>query len=116
MVQIWDSWTTAVDATARTPDNYSAANGLTTLGLDVGTDNASQPWGGVIAQDYPATSTEDWIELPAGSTLNIAYRCYVWTPPPWSNNANANSPQHEADVRSVKLRLWAYPTIHEAVR
>ena len=114
-IQIWDSWMTAVDATPRTPDNYSAANGITTLGFDVGTDNSSQPVGGVITQDYPISATEDYIELPAGSTLNVAYRAYVWTPPPWSNNANANSPQHEADARGVKLRLWACPTNDPAV-
>ncbi|RJO72967.1 hypothetical protein D5S18_22075 [Nocardia panacis] len=115
-VQIWDSWTAAVDAVPRTPDNYSAANGLTTFGFDVGTDNASQPSKGVISQDYPVSATEDWIELPAGSTLSVRYRCYVWTPPPWSNNASANQPVHEADARSVRLRLWAYPSADEAVR
>lgn len=116
VIQIWDSWFTAVDAAARTPDNYSAANGLTTLGLDAGTDNSSQPVKGVVSQDYPISATEDWITLPAGSTLNVKYRAYCWTPPPWSNNANANSPVHEADARSVKLRLWAYPTVDQAVR
>ncbi|MGW5514240.1 DUF7172 family protein [Nocardia africana] len=116
VIQIWDSWTTAVDGAARTPDNYGAANGITTFGFDAGTDNASQPVKGLIYQDYPQSATEDWIEVPAGSTLNVNYRCYVWTPPPWSNNANANSPTHEADVRGVKLRLWAYPTADEAVR
>ncbi|WP_458793913.1 DUF7172 family protein [Nocardia nova] len=116
VIQIWDSWTTAIDATARTPDNYSAANGLSTFGFDAGTDNASQPVKGLISQDYPVTATEDWIEVPASSTLNVKYRCYVWTPPPWSNNANANSPTHEADSRGVKLRLWAYPMADQAVR
>ncbi|WP_067671895.1 DUF7172 family protein [Nocardia miyunensis] len=109
-IQIWDSWTTGIDQAARTPDTYSVVNSLTTLGVDIGTDNTSQPYYGRIHQDYPACSTEEWWELPAGSVLNIKYRAYVWTPPPWSNNASANTPLHEAWARGVKLRLWAFPT------
>ncbi|MEU1550193.1 hypothetical protein [Nocardia sp. NPDC005745] len=115
-IQIWDSWNYGIDEAARVPDTYNLVNSLCTLGVDVGTDNVSQPYYGRIHQDYPATSTEEWYELPAGSTLNIHYRCYVWTPPPWSNNASANSPLHEAYSRGVKLRLWAFPTADEEVR
>lgn len=116
VIQIWDSWMTGVDEAAAIPNNYGAANGLCTLGIDVGVDTNSQPFGGIIQQDYPVNSTEDWIQLPAGSTLNVRYRCYVWTPPPWSNNANANSPNHAAYARGAKLRLWAYPSADQAVR
>lgn len=115
-VQIWDSWNYAIDTTARTPDSYNLVNSLCTLGIDVGTNNVAQPYAGVMSQDYPATASEEWYTLPAGATLNIKYRCYVWTPPPWSNNANANSPTHSASVRGVKLRLWAFPTADEDVR
>lgn len=116
IVEIWDSWEYGIDQAARVPSNYSAANGFSTLGFDVGTDTNAQPVAGVIGEDYPATCTEDWIELPAGSTLNVRYQAYCWTPPPWSNNANANIPVHEADSRSVKLRLWAYPSADRNVR
>ncbi len=115
-IQIWDSWNYAIDATARTPDSYNLVNSLCTLGIDVGTNNVAQPYAGVITQDYPATQSEEWYTLPAGSTLNIKYRCYVWTPPPWSNNANANSPSHSASVRSTTLRLWAFPSADTDVR
>lgn len=115
-IQIWDSWNYAINATARTPDSYNLVNSLCTLGIDVGTNNVAQPYAGVMSQDYPATASEEWYTLPAGATLNVKYRCYVWTPPPWSNNANANSPTHSASARSVKLRLWAFPTVDDRVR
>lgn len=115
-IQIWDSWNWAIDEAARVPDTYNLVNSLCTLGVDVGTDNIAQPYYGRIHQDYPATATEEWYELPAGSTLNVHYRSYVWTPPPWSNNASANNPLHEAYSRGVKLRLWAFPTVDEEIR
>ncbi|MCM6777943.1 hypothetical protein NDR87_31405 [Nocardia sp. CDC159] len=115
-VQIWDSWNYGIDRAARVPDAYNLVNSLCTLGIDIGTDNVAQPVYGRVHQDYPVTASEEWYELPAGSTLNVHYRCYVWTPPPWSNNASANNPLHEAHSRGVKLRLWAFPTMDEAVR
>lgn len=115
-VQIWDSWNWAIDATARTPDSYNLVNSLCTLGIDVGTNTVAQPYAGVVSEDYPCTASEEWYTLPAGSTLNIKYRCYVWTPPPFSNNANANAPTHSASVRSTTLRLWAFPTADQDVR
>jgi hypothetical protein len=115
-VQIWDAWTYGINTTPRDPDNYSLVNSLCTLGVDVGTDEVALPWAGLISQDYPATASEGWYTLPAGATLNIKYRCYVWTPPPWSNNANAGTPTHSASVRSTVLRLWAFPSEDEDVR
>ncbi|MDE1675131.1 DUF7172 family protein [Nocardia gipuzkoensis] len=115
-IQIWDSWNWAVNKIPITPDSYAAVNSLNTCGMDLGTDNVALPYYGRLHQDYPVTASEEWIDLPAGDTLNVLYRCYVWTPPPWSNNASANSPLHEAHSRGVKLRLWAFPTMDEAVQ
>jgi hypothetical protein len=115
-VQIWDSWTHRIDGTPTVPNSYALVNSLCTQAMDIGTDNAGQPDPGRLYQDYPVTASEEWYELPAGSTLNVHYRCYVWTPPPWSNNANANLPLHEAYARGVKLRLWAFPMMDEAVQ
>lgn len=116
LVQIWDSWDYGIDRAAATPSSYNLVNSLCTLGFDIGTDNAAQPYPGKFTNDFPATASEEWYTLPAGSTLNVKYRSYCWTPPPWSNNANANSPVHEAWARSAKLRLWAFPQPDEAVR
>lgn len=115
-VQIWDSWRIGIGQPAATPDSYGLVNSLCTLGIDHGTNSSALPNYARVHQDYPATATEEWIELPAGVEIDINYRCYVWTPPPWSNNASANSPLHEAYSRGVNLRLWAFPMPDGAVR
>lgn len=115
-VQIWDSWNTGINKTPRTPDSYNLVNSLCTLAMDVGTDTTSQPYYARLYEDFPATASEEWFDLPAAAVFNVLYRCYVWTPPPWSNNASGNSPVHEAYARSVKLRLWAFPTADSEVR
>jgi len=48
--------------------------------------------------------------LAPGQRLNVHYRTYVWTPPPWSDNANKNSPQHQAAARYSRVQLQAFPT------
>lgn len=116
VVEMWDRWTTAVNKTPAEPNSYALVNSLLTLGPDVGTDNAAQPYYARIHQDYPATCSEEWFELASGDTLNVWFRTYVWTPMPWSNNASANNPLHEAHARGVKLRLLAYPTADPEVR
>lgn len=116
VVEMWDRWSTGIDKLPPAPDSYALVNSLLTLGPDVGTDNNAQPYYQRIHQDYPASCGEEWFELAPGSTLNVWFRTYVWTPPPWSNNASANNPLHEAWARSVKLRLWAYPTADPEVR
>lgn len=116
LVQIWDSWRIGVGEPAGVPNSYGLVNSLCTLGLDNGTNSTALPNYARIHQDYPATASEEWVELPAGEEIDINYRCYVWTPPPWSNNASANNPLHEAHARSVTLRLWAFPMPDGALR
>ncbi len=113
-VEIWEAWNYRINGTPAVP-TYDLVNSLCTMAPDLGTDVSTQPFKGVVYQDYPAGSSEELIELPAGSTLNVRYVVYVWTPPPWSNNASANAPVHEAYSRGVKLRLWAFPTLDAGV-
>lgn len=116
IVEIWDSWNLAIDKAAVVPTTYSLINSFCRSGMDHSVNTSGTPRYARIHQDYPTTATEHWEELPAGSTLNVHYRAYVWTPPPWSNNASAGSPLHEAYARGVTLRLWAFPTIDEVIR
>ena len=119
-LQIWEAWNSRIGSTLpvvpTVPNSYAAVNSLCTLAFDAGTNSSALPYRGYCYQDYPHSMVEDWYEVPAGDTLAIHYRAYVWTPPPWSNNASANAPIHEAYARGVKLRLWAFPTQDEAVR
>jgi hypothetical protein len=33
----------------------------------------------------------------------------VWTPPPWSSNANKNAPEHQAAANYTRIQLLAFP-------
>nr|WP_280505821.1 hypothetical protein [Nocardia farcinica] len=115
-VEIWDSWRIGVGQPAADPTSYGLVNSICRLAIDHGTNSSALPNYARVHQDYPATASEEWVELPAGEEIDINYRCFVWTPPPWSNNASANSPLHEVYARGVKLRLWAFPMADETVR
>lgn len=117
-VQFRDAWETAVNATPRVPDPSRLMNSQLGVSLDIGTDNVSQPNYGRLHLHADMTSSDNWLAdpLPAGATLNVHYRCYVWTPPPWSTNASANNPLHEARARGVRLQLFAAPTQDDTIR
>lgn len=117
-IQFRDSWETAIDAPPRTPDPSRLVNSQLAAAIDTGTNNVSQPNFARLHLDHDMTSSDNWLAdpLPAAATLNVHYRCYVWTPPPWSTNASANQPLHEAHARGVRLQLFAAPTQDEAIR
>lgn len=117
-VQLREAIEHAIDATPRVPDPSRLVFSQCGYALDHGTDNAALPWIGRAFLDVDSTSTDVWFtdSLPAGSTLNVHYRTYAWTPPPYSNNANGNSPHHEAHARWTRLQLFAAPTQDEAIR
>lgn len=109
-VQFRDRFTIGIDEAARVPDVSNTFLSSYGGAVDRGTDNVGTPLPGRFwFWDDPSTS-EDWIQVPAGSTLNVRYRCYVWTPPPWSTNANNGSPSHSATANNVRIQLIAFPT------
>ena len=111
-VQIRDRYTYAIGgADPRTPDPSSVFNGQSGAAMDVGAQSNGTPYIGVYWEWEDPTLEEDWIgPIPAGAVLKLWYRCYLWTPPPWSNNANNNSPVHSASVRSTRIQMIAFPT------
>ncbi|MCM6774967.1 hypothetical protein NDR87_26340 [Nocardia sp. CDC159] len=117
-VQMRDAWEVGIDEAPRTPDPSRVLNSQFGTAADLGVDTTAQPYYGRIYLHADTTSSDTWFDdpLPAGSTITIAYRCYVWTPPPWSNNASANQPVHEAYARSTRLQLFAAPLQDEALR
>lgn len=116
-VQIRDRFTYAIGGEdPRIPDVSSVYHGHSGGALDVG----SLTTGATIIGKYwdweDGTLLEDWLgPVPAGDALKIWYRCNLWTPPPWSNNANNGSPEHSASVRGVRLVLMSFPTRDSAV-
>lgn len=111
-VQFRDRWTFALDDTPRVPDVSNTFQAAFGGSCDRGTggDSIGTPWAGKHWYYSDPTMTEDFQLVPSGSTFNMAYRCYVWTPPPWSNNANANTPVHSATANNVRIQLIAFPT------
>ena len=111
-IQFRDRWTYTMD-----PDNITPEEPVTTgiydtqvgSAIDVGTNSVAEPnpgrqwcWADVQMQDR-------WIgPLQPGERFNIWYRCYVWTPPPYSNNGNKNSPQHLAYASYSRVQVIAF--------
>jgi len=113
-IQFRDRFTTVID-----PDDIRPEVPITTgifdsqvgSALDRGTNSVAEPnpgrqWG------WADTNCEDrWLgPVPPGEKLNVWYRAYVWTPDPWSNNANKNAPLHRAWAYWSRLQLTAFPT------
>jgi len=110
-VQVRDTYTYTVDGgTPRTPDTSSTYHGQSGSAGDVGADSAATPNPAVFYEYEDGTMLEDWLTVPAGATFKFWYRAYMWTPPPWSNNANNNSPTQSMTIGSSRAVLMAFPT------
>lgn len=116
--QVRDRWTYTLNgSTPRVPDVSSTYNGQSGTAIDLGAGTAAMPLIGQYWVYEDAAITEEWVpqQLPAGETFKVWYRCNLWTPPPWSNNANNGSPVHEASVTDVRIQVIAFPTFDSAV-
>lgn len=112
IIQVRDRYTYAIDKPALLPDVSSTYLGQSGGGIDAGATDVGTPYALKYWQYDDPCMHEDFIgPVPAGSTLNIWYRCYAWTPPPWSNNANAGAPEHSVAVNNARLQLMAFPAL-----
>jgi hypothetical protein len=119
-VQFRDRWSWAQDAPASEPVVTGYFNSKCGLSADVGTNSVAEPNPGKFWGWFPATSSDEWVgTISPGQTLNVWYRMYVWTPPPWSDNANKNTPVHIANAGWARLQLIGFPQqgnlVHEVV-
>lgn len=106
-IEFRDRWTYATDAEPDVPYPTGIYNGKRGAALDVGTNSVAEPNPGVLWYWTPTGSQDEWLDpLLPGERLNIWYRCYVWTPDPWSDNANKNNPVHDARANWTRLQLW----------
>ncbi|CPV56914.1 DUF7172 family protein [Mycobacteroides abscessus] len=109
-IQFRDRWTTAIDADAAMPVTTGIYNSQCGSAWDLGTNSVAEPNPGRQWRWADANSMDEWVgPIDPGATLNLWYRCYVWTPPPWSNNANKNQPQHEARANWTRIEMRAFP-------
>lgn len=110
-IQFRDRWTYAVDTEPSPPLTSSIFNGQTGSAIDLGTNSVAEPEPGQQWMWTDINSSDEWIAQPLApdQLFTMWYRCYVWTPPPWSNNANKNSPKHEAYANWTRLQLMSFP-------
>jgi hypothetical protein len=120
-IEFNDRWTWQINSPVSPPTTEGIYNGLSGSAGDVGTNSIAMPnpgvfyhwWGTTTADEWvwePVNGTQQSVNAPVGDTFNFWYQCYVWTPPPWSNNANLNSPQHAVSVGYTRIQLIGFPT------
>ncbi len=115
-VQFRDRWTSRINGKPPVPDTTTVLQSQFGGALDLSSNTVAQPLSGRLWVYQDAHIVEDWLgPVESGATLNVWYRAYLWTPPPWADNANNASPQHNANARSTRLQLMAFPQLDEAV-
>lgn len=111
-VQFRDRWVHAINATPDLPLVTSILNSQVGSAIDLGTNSVAEPNPGLMWTWMGAHSSDEWVgPLTLNDYIRIRYRCYVWTPPPWSDNANLNSPRHEAYAGWTRIQLISFPTM-----
>lgn len=109
-VQFRDRWSTAIDRQPSEPVTTGILNSQAGSAIDLGTNSVAEPNPGQEWIWTPTHSADEWVgPVEPEQTFRIWYRCYVWTPPPWSDNANKNKPVHEVGARWTRIQLIAFP-------
>lgn len=109
-LQLRDRWSTAVDRVPDVPVTTGTYNSQVGSAIDTGTNTVSEPNYGRQWVAMDAHSSDEWMRpIGPGETLNLWYRAYLWTPPPWSDNANKTNPQHNFIAAYTRVQMIAFP-------
>lgn len=116
-VQFRDRWSSAITpkdnaepVLAEEPLVSGTQNGQTGSAGDIGTNSVAEPNPGKYWHWWGTNTSEEWLgPLKPGETLRVWYRAYVWTPPPFSDNANKGAPAHEAEAGYARIQLIVHP-------
>ncbi|URM86129.1 hypothetical protein SEA_BIGGITYBASS_29 [Gordonia phage BiggityBass] len=109
-IQVRDRWSYALDREPAVPTTVGSYNSQVGSAIDLGTNTVAEPLDGRQWVSQDAHSSDEWVgPVAPGQKLNVWYRCYVWTPPPFSDNANGSNPQHEVRARYTRVQMIAYP-------
>jgi len=110
-IQFRDRWSWAIDSPAVEPTTGGIFNSQCGSAGDLGTDSVAEPNPGLFHHWWGSNSADEWPWLPlnTGQTFNFWYEMYVWTPPPWSDNANKNNPQCVTEAGWSRVQLIAFP-------
>lgn len=110
VIQFRDRWTRTINSTPPVPITSGIFNSECGSGIDLGTNSVAEPNPGKDYKWMDACSSDEWFgPLKFGQRVRVHYRCYVWTPPPFSDNANKNSPEHSAAASWARIQLIAFP-------
>jgi hypothetical protein len=115
-VQFRDRWSWALDAEPDEPVTVDYFNSAAGGAEDIGTNTVAEPNPGKFHHLWGTTTSDEYIDpVEPGQALKVWYRSYVWTPPPWSDNANKNAPEHRANAGWARIQLIAHPHQGELV-
>jgi hypothetical protein len=109
-VQFRDRWSYGIGSEPAEPVTSGLFNSQCGSAVDFGTNSVAEPNPGVQWMWHPCNMMDEWVgPLAPGEILKVWYRCYVWTPPPFSDNANKNDPKHAALAGWARVSLLAQP-------
>ena len=110
-IEFRDRYTTAVDATPDVPVITTVFDSKCGSAIDLDTNSVAEPKPGRQWMWTDVSTTARYLPrlLEPGETFRLHYRCCVWTPDPWSDNANKNSPHHWAGAGWARITVEALP-------
>ncbi|QGH75286.1 hypothetical protein I5G61_gp38 [Mycobacterium phage Quesadilla] len=115
-VQFRDRWSSAITPKGddpiepAEPVTSGILNGQVGSAEDIGTNSVAEPNPGKYFHWWGTNTTEEWLgPVAPGDKIAVWYRQYVWTPEPWSDNANKNAPDHQAEAGWARIQLQAFP-------
>lgn len=110
VIQFRDRWTSGIDSEPVEPTVSGIFNSQAHVGGDVGTNTVAEPNPGLFYAWRDSHSADEWVgPVTPDQTIKVWYQMYVWTPPPFSNNANKNNPVHQAYGGWARLQLMGFP-------
>lgn len=110
-LQFRDRWSWQINAPAVDPITNAILNGQAGLAGDLGTDTVAEPMPGVFTAWLGSNCSDEWVGLTLNpqDVFNLRYRMYLWTPPPWSDNANKNAPTHSGEAGWSRVQIIVFP-------
>lgn len=111
-IQLRDKWETEVGASPIAPavDVTESYNGVWTASVDSGPPGGS-PQRGRTFPYWPGVMVAETVMVPAGESAVLSWAGYVWTPPPWSNNANEGNEDCWYECGQPFVSSWLLPGV-----
>lgn len=116
-IQMRDRWTTAINTTPDEPLPTGVYNSQLGVAIDKGTTSVTEPNIGLMRLYWGTGTVDEWFgTVRPRDVFRLRYQQYVWTPPPFSENANGTNPIHQAHSHDTRIQLIVFPQQGELVR